>query len=117
MTILSKVLAIAILSLGEFLVVYAEMVVAKLPSLHGASTVVFWKIAICMIIGSCALLGGYYSGYKSFQNIWIVTALSIVLVLIVEPVLAYTFFHELPGRGATIGLLLGAMGLFATVLL
>ncbi len=117
MGLFSKSLALALLFLGEFFAVYAEMAVARLPSLRFASTASLSKIGIAMVIGAGALIGGYYLGYKAFQNIWIVTVISVTSILIVEPALAYTFFQELPNRGATIGLVLGSLGLLATVLL
>ena len=117
MDLLLKSSALLLLFLGEFFAVYAEMVAARLPAMNDIPVFDLWKIGMCMVIAGIALLAGYYLGYKSFQNIWIVTVISITSILIVEPALAYTFFHELPNRGATIGLIFGSLGLLATVLL
>lgn len=114
---LLKTSSIGLLILGEFSAIYAEMLIARLGSLSGSSGMTLFKIVAFMAFAGCALLTGYYLGYKSFQNIWIIAAVSIVSILIVEPVLAYSFFQELPTRGSTIGLIMGALGLIATLLL
>jgi hypothetical protein len=53
-------------------------------------------------------------GYRSFRNIWIVSALSITSILIMEPLIGYLVFQQLPTRGALFGLLLGAAGFLVT---
>ena len=117
MTFLYKLSALLLLFFGEFLAIYAEMTGARLPSFAGAPTASLMKIFGGIFLGSLGLLFGYYYCYKAFQNIWIVTAISITSILLVEPALAYIFFHEIPTRGAMVGLILGAAGLIATVAL
>ncbi len=117
MNAFAKPLALLLLFLGEFFAVYAEMVAERLPAFKTASALSMLQIGTCMTIGAFALLIGYYLGYKAFQNIWIVTVVSVTSILIVEPALAYFFFQELPNRGATIGLILGSLGLIATITL
>ncbi len=68
-----------------------------------------------VIVGSSFLLFGYAIGYASSKNIWTVTVSSVVAILIVEPFLAYFFFHQLPEKGALVGLILAIMGFIATV--
>jgi len=43
-----------------------------------------------------SLLFGYMIAYSGFKNIWIVSVVSITAILVLEPLLAWTFFHELP---------------------
>jgi hypothetical protein len=62
------------------------------------------------------LIAGYVISYATFKNIWVVSAVSVTSILIVEPALSYLVFRELPGRGAIIGLTLGALGFLATLL-
>ena len=50
--------------------------------------------------------------FKAFKNIWIVSVISITSILLIEPVLAYFIFDQLPTKGAAIGLVLGAIGLY-----
>lgn len=68
-----------------------------------------------MVFSGCTLLlVAYTVGYQAAKNIWVVTAASVGSILVVEPVLAWIFFHQLPERGALAGLVLGAAGLIAT---
>ncbi|WP_256220936.1 hypothetical protein [Pseudomonas sp. CHM02] len=43
--------------------------------------------------------------------------MSITSLLLLEPVVIWALFHEVPGRGALIGFCLGALGMLARVLL
>ncbi len=63
------------------------------------------------------LILGYMLGFKFFKNIWIVNAASITSILIVEPIIAWTIFHQLPTKGAIIGFFLGAVDLFLSIFL
>ncbi len=112
-----KTLALLLLFLGELFAVYAEMVAARMPAWQQTPAGTYWSIVITMSIGAVFLSVGYYLGYKTFQNIWIVMVISVVSILIVEPALSYIFFQELPNRGATVGLILGTLGLIATITL
>ena len=98
--------------------VYAEMIAARTHSLEQNS---FWTIFIkatgIMIIASTLLIAGYMHGFRGFKNIWIVSALSITLILIMEPLIGYLVFQQLPTRGAIYGLVLGALGFVATFVL
>jgi len=60
-------------------------------------------------------LVGYMLGFKVFQNIWIVTVISLMGILIVEPMLDYVVFRQLPGRGSVIGLICGLIGFVAVL--
>ncbi len=61
-------------------------------------------------------IAGYILGYKSFQNIWIVSALSITSILIIEPILGYALFQQLPTKGAFLGLILAVIGFIVTLI-
>ncbi|MEM5778032.1 MAG: hypothetical protein QXK49_00160 [Candidatus Aenigmatarchaeota archaeon] len=62
------------------------------------------------------LILGYIFGFSSFKNIWIVSIISITSILISEPILAYTFFHQMPTTGALIGLVFGVLGFISTII-
>jgi hypothetical protein len=104
-----KFLSIALIVIGEILAIYAELFSAHQMQIKNSQQV-FWISFIIMTLAGAALLGGYMLGYKSFDNIWIVVALSIGSILMVEPVVAYAMFKEIPTKGAIIGLALGAAG-------
>lgn len=111
-----KIISIVLLVLGESLAIYAEMIAARShadtarPAVH-----IFFLGLITITIASGFLIAGYMIGYRSFQNIWVVSVASITAILIAEPILAYALFHEMPTKGAAIGLVLGAAGFVATV--
>ncbi len=110
--VFSKILVIALLISGEALIIYTEMFGART---HAATTQpflqLFLKMLLMILVGGGLLSTGYIFGYSLFKNIWVVSAISITSILIVEPVLAWAFFHQLPTPGAIAGLVLGAIGL------
>ena len=50
-------------------------------------------------------------------DIWLVTVVSVTSLLMLEPLVIWSMFHEMPGRGELIGFCLGALGLVAAVFL
>jgi hypothetical protein len=112
----SKILVLVLLFIGEALAVYAEMAGAK--SNHIAShplLQIFLRMFLLFALGGGFLIAGYMLGFKAFKNIWIVSVASITSILIVEPILAWTFFQQMPTTGAIIGFVLGATGLFFSI--
>ena len=115
MTLILKILMVALIFLGESFSIYAEMVMAKNYS-NTSFINIFLKMVVVIIIAGIFLIAGYMFGFKSFKNIWIVSVASITSILIMEPILAYTIFHQLPTKGALIGLILGALGFLSTII-
>ena len=105
-----KVLSILLLFLGEGFAIYAEMIAARNLNLVGRPFLsTFLKMFFVIIIAGGFLIAGYMLGFKSFQNIWIVSAASITSILIIEPILAWTIFQQLPTKGALLGLIFGVL--------
>jgi hypothetical protein len=105
------------LFLGEALSVYAEMLAAQTHEANTHSFLsIFSKATLAIAFAGAFLIAGYMIGYKGFKNIWIVSALSITSILIMEPLLAYLLFKQLPTKGAALGLGLGALGFIASFL-
>lgn len=112
---LGVIFSFLILVVGEGLNIWAEMLSAKLP---GAHSLLEYKnsVLFLMVFAGCSfLLLGYSVGYGVSKDIWTVTVASVVAILVVEPVLAYFFFNQLPQKGALIGLILGFIGFIATI--
>jgi drug/metabolite transporter (DMT)-like permease len=109
-----KLLSIALIAIGEILAIYAELYAAHQMQSKNTQQG-FWISFVLMTLAGAALLGGYMIGYKSFENIWIVVAVSIGSILIVEPIVAYAMFKEIPTKGAIIGLVLGVAGTFTSM--
>jgi len=113
-----KILILILIFLGESLSIYAEMVGAKSNHLQTQPFwLIFWKMFLIITVAGGFLIAGYMLGFTTFNNIWIVSVISITTILIVEPILAWTFFHQFPTKGALIGFILGAIGLFSAIFL
>lgn len=111
-----KVLAIAMIFTGEAASIYAELLAARRFTAPQASwAAVFLKMLVVIVVGMAALLAGYMLGIKAFQNIWIVSVASITSILIIEPVLIYGLFGQMPTAGALVGLVLGGIGFAAAI--
>src|SRR3989344_3967793 len=100
---LLKILAVAVIFIGEAVAIFSEIMAAKYYSAENAS---FWKIfirlSIFTFIFASFVIVGYMLGQKSFKNIWIVSVISITSILIAEPILAYLIFKQTPTKGAGI---------------
>lgn len=109
--------ALGLMVLGEFCAIYSEVVTAKLAQVGDGSWQAFiMPLALMCFAGFC-LLGAYWLGYRAVGDIWIVTVVSVTSLLLLEPVVVWALFNEVPGRGALIGFCLGALGMLSTVLL
>ena len=107
----SKIFATVFILFGEMITIYAEMLLARNNFSNPPSLLkVFWQPFFIMVIGGTLLITGYFTGFGAFRNIWIVSVISITSILIIEPVLAYTIFHQLPTKGAAAGFIFGALG-------
>lgn len=98
-----------LLVFGEALYVYCEMMIAKQSHIL--------SMIFLSLIAGLVVIAGYYYGYQSSKNIWIVTAASIGTILITEPIISWLIFHEIPTRGALLGLIFGAAGLLSAIFL
>jgi hypothetical protein len=105
-----------LLIVGEGINIYAEMLSARLP---GTAALLEYRNLFLfgmVIIGCSFLLFGYTIGFQASKNIWVVTVSSVVAILLIEPLLAYAFFGQLPQKGALVGVILGAIGFLATLI-
>ena len=111
---MNQIITGAAVFLGEVLIIGAEMWAAKYFDANRPWHVVVPAILVS-IFGILFLVYGYTFGYQAFKNIWIVTALSIGGILVVEPIVAWSLFREMPTTGATIALALGVIGIGTSV--
>ncbi|MFT0472494.1 hypothetical protein ACMSI6_00855 [Pseudomonas antarctica] len=102
---------------GEILTIYSEVYASKLSGRVIENPELFIKPILLICIAGVSLIFAYWLGYQGTGNIWIVTVASLTLLLILEPIVIYAMLNELPGRGALIGFILGAVGLLATLVL
>lgn len=116
-TVWLKSLVIALLVIGEAFSIYAEMAGAKSHTLAAQPAfLVFGKMFLLITLAGGFLIAGYMLGFSVFKNIWVVSVASITAILVVEPALAWFMFQQLPTPGSLLGLVLGAVGLFCSLL-
>ena len=112
----TKILVLILLFLGEALSIYAEMVGARNNNLANQQFwQIFWKMFLIITLAGGLLIAGYMLGFSVFKNIWIISVASITSILIVEPILIWIFFQQVPTKGAVVGFILGAIGLFSAI--
>ena len=113
---LQKLLSVGLLFFGEALIIYAEILSAKMFYTEAKP---FWSViyhvSLVAFFSTFLLLCGYMFGLAAFKNIWIVTVISITSILLAEPILTYSVTHQLPTKGAIAGLVLGFIGLILAV--
>lgn len=106
--------AIILIFAGEALSIAAELIASRQFGTNKNP-----HIFICMFLlitfAGTLLIGGYIVGFQQFKNIWIVAAISVTSILIVEPLLAFALFQKLPTTGAGIGFVLGVFGTVAAL--
>jgi hypothetical protein len=113
---LVKFAAILLVFFGEVFSIGAELIASKrFAAGVGSYLSVFLPMFLLITVGGGLLVGGYMLGYTHLKNIWIITALSVGSILIVEPIMAFLMFQQLPTLGAGIGLCLGALGILAAL--
>ncbi len=102
---LTAIMALVALFVGETLCIYSELLVAK-----GGGWL--WTFLLITLAG-IPLLYGYRYGYEAFGSAWPVFVISLVSILIVEPVLVWSMFREIPTKGSVLGFILGTLGFAA----
>ncbi len=114
----SKILVLVLIFVGEALAIYAEMIGARTHHIASQPLLqIFLKMFLLSTIAGGFLIAGYIFGFKAFKNIWIVSAVSITSILIIEPILAWTIFQQTPTTGAIIGFVLGTVGILFSIFL
>ncbi len=109
--LLLQVLAVSTLVAAEALAVYAEVLAACVQTERGSVASQLLSAGGLMAIAGVLLLAGYHYTYRAFGDLWTVGVISITVILIAEPIITFCMAGTLPGRGATLGLILGALGL------
>ena len=110
----AKILIVGLVFLGEALYIYGQMLGAKGDYVNSQPFLsVFLKAFLIIAIAGGTVLLGYMLGMNVFKNIWIVSVISITSILLMEPILAWAFFKQIPTVGAVVGFILGAIGLFS----
>jgi hypothetical protein len=109
---MKKLVAILVLLMGESIAIYSEIIAAKNINTFSAT---FWKMFALMAVAGLFLILGYMLGMKYIQNIWVVGAISVASIVVVEPLVTYLIFHELPTKGPIIGFILGILAILSAL--
>ncbi|MES2315803.1 MAG: hypothetical protein V4486_03680 [Patescibacteria group bacterium] len=109
---MKRILPILLILIGESVAIYSEIIAAKNINTFLST---FWKMFGLMAVAGFFLIAGYMLGMKYLQNIWVVGAISIASIVVVEPLITYIIFQQLPGRGALIGLFLGVLAILSAL--
>jgi hypothetical protein len=109
-------LSVLLIFVGESLSIIAELVGSR-RVVHESFTSVFWPMFALITIAGACLVAGYMVGYLYTKNIWLIFVISIGSIVIVEPIVAYGLFREMPSMGSHIGIVLGACGIAAAFLI
>ena len=97
-----------LIATGEYLAIYSELLGVK----AGGSRMDIWKAFLWITLAGVPLIAGYIIAYAGFEEkIWPVSVISVVAILITEPILNTWMMHQTPTPGAVVGFILGAIGL------
>lgn len=108
-------LAIILIVLGESLFVYAEMKAAQeVQQFYSSLYETFFNHLLTISLGAVSVLLGYALGILFFKSIWVVFVLSILSMLLIEPIFAFLLFKTLPEIGAILGMFFGFIGCLFT---
>ncbi|TWB89463.1 hypothetical protein FBZ93_116182 [Bradyrhizobium macuxiense] len=114
---MSKLVAVGAIFVGETLSIIAELVASKQFGKAGEYLTTLLPMFLLITIGGTLLVCGYALGYMHLKNIWIIVAISVGAILVVEPILTFLLFREVPTTGSLIGLAFGALGTLAAIFL
>ena len=113
-----KFIVLFLLFLGEFISIALEIILAgKFKSSGNLSEIlkVFVYLIPIFILCLVFLLLGYIYGYRYFRKIWIVTIISWSSIVLVEPILNYIIFKELPSGKVVIASVLALAAIFISI--
>lgn len=94
-----KFIILLFIFLGEFIGIALEIILAsKFRSSENFPEILKWLIFLIpfFVLSFVLLLIGYIYGYRYFQKIWIITIVSWSSIVLIEPILNYLIFKELP---------------------
>jgi hypothetical protein len=110
-----KLLPLLAIFAGEAVAIFLEIYLAHRFEAQGSFGEVARAILLLLPIAALAvglLLLGYIYGIRSLRQIWLVTIISWSSIVLIEPVLNYWFFRELPGART---ILAGCLALAAII--
>lgn len=104
---------------GEFIGVFLEIFLANKFRASGSFPHIFKNLLLLIplfIISFFLLLLGYIYGFRAYQRIWVITIVSWSSIVLVEPVLNYFLFHELPSGNTLLAAILALAAIVVSIL-
>ncbi|MDA9481427.1 hypothetical protein XI07_05290 [Bradyrhizobium sp. CCBAU 11445] len=117
MNLILKIVAVAAIFLGEALTIFAELRASRQFGKSGGDLAMLWPMFLLISLGGILLVFGYALGYMHLKNIWIIVAISVGAILVVEPILTLLLFGDVPTVGSLVGLMLGTLGTLTALFL
>ncbi|MES5486071.1 hypothetical protein QMZ05_25230 [Bradyrhizobium sp. INPA03-11B] len=114
---MSTIVAVGAIFLGETLSIIAELLASKQLGKADGYLTTLLTMFLLITFGGVLLVCGYALCYMHLKNIWIIIAISVGAILVVEPLLTLLLFRDAPTAGSLIGLALGALGTLAAIFL
>lgn len=106
---------------GDFLwralSIIAELIASRQFGKADGQLTTLLPMFLLISVGGILLVCGYALGYMYLKSIWIIVAISVGAILAVEPILALLLFRDVPTAGSLIGLVFGALGTLAAIIL
>ncbi|MCP3460329.1 hypothetical protein [Bradyrhizobium sp. CCGUVB23] len=112
-----KIVAVAAIFVGEALSIIAELIASRKFGTASGPLTTLLPMFLLITLGGILLVSGYALGYMYLKNIWIIVAISVGSILVVEPILTFLLFRDVPTTGSLIGLVCGAVGTLAAIFL
>lgn len=112
-----KIVAVGAIFFGEALSIIAELIASRQFGKAGGHLTTLLPMFLLISVGGILLVCGYALGYMYLKSIWIIVAISVGAILVVEPILALLLFRDVPTVGSLIGLVFGALGTLAAIIL
>ena len=109
-----KVLTVLLLLTGEILTILIELFYARSAGKEISTKYSLFSY-LGIFIAGVFLIQGYRIGQSAFNNIWVIVAVSLTSILVVEPILAMVIFSDKPTLGSIIGFTLGLIGMVCSL--
>lgn len=97
---------------GVLLIVAGELVAIAYEVLAMRHMTLRYTLWACLCVAGAGILLvlGYTMTFKGLKNAWVVSTVSILTILVSEPILVWLVFKEVPTLGPMLGLLCATVG-------
>jgi hypothetical protein len=101
-----KLACVLLMVAGEGSMIAAEVMATKTDWMTPRVLLFQW-------LAATLLLAAYSIGFKAWQDVWIVSVISVTTIVISEPIIVWHFTNSLPNRQTVVSLVLALSALVA----